>query len=70
MPGIPIQGGGGRRRRNVQRGGGNDYTCKPSMCSGNSGISKPDTDFMKMPVWTVWQNLGRTICIMVMIQQI
>ena len=48
VPGIPIQGGGGRRRRNVQRGGGNDYTCKPSMCSGNSGISKPNTDFMKI----------------------
>ena len=49
VPGIPIQGGGGgRKKRTTQRGGGNDYTCKPSMCSGNSGMSKPDTDFMKV----------------------
>ena len=48
VPGIPIQGGGGRRKHSGQRGGSNDYTCKPSMCSGNSGMSKPDTDFMNV----------------------
>ena len=47
VPGIEIQGGGGSRRR-VQRGGGNDYTCKPSMCSGNTGMSAPSGDFMKV----------------------
>jgi len=51
VPGIPIQGGGGKRRSRIRQKGGskdNDYTCKPSMCSGNIGMSGSSTDFMEI----------------------